>query len=121
MKITVEFKCPRGCHEQRIDFDSLDDLLCNLSESGWPICQECGSDTTHEIISKDVTSEYINVEELMFELGKVEDKRQVVVGCIRGVEICESLIVGVKSEKPDDDTVGVCWLKFRDDSSIHQT
>ncbi len=55
MKITVAFRCPDGCDEQRISFDNLDDLLGNLSESGWPICCECGKDTTHEIIPEEKT------------------------------------------------------------------
>ncbi len=124
MEITVAFRCPEGCDEQRINFDSLDDLLGNLSESGWPICCECGQDTTYEIVSSGETPQDMDVEGLINELCKVQDKRQVVAGCIRGVEVGESLIVGVSSEVPDEDDDldhrGVCWLQFRENSSIHQ-
>lgn len=120
MSIKVKFTCPRDCGDyQIVDYENLDELLGQLSESGWPICFECGEDTTHEIMSSGETTE-INVQELIDELNTVKDKRQIVAGCVRGIEVCESLIVGVSSEEPDDDTVGVCWLKFRDDSCIHE-
>ena len=124
MEITVAFRCPEGCDEQRITFDSLDDLLANLSDSGWPICCECGQDTTHEIVSPSEPLQDMDVQGLIDELNKVGDKRQVVAGCIRGVEVGESLIVGVSPEVPDEnddpDHRGVCWLQFRANSSIHE-
>lgn len=124
MKITVIFRCPQGCDEQNIDFDNLDNLLYSLSESGWPICRECGEDTTHEIVSSDETSEGVSVQGLIDELEKVKDKQQAVAGCIHGVEMGETLIVGVSSEIPDEphdpNEVCVCWLLFREDSSIHE-
>ena len=124
MEITVAFRCPEGCDEQRINFDSLDDLLCSLSESGWPICCECGQDTTHEIVSSNETARDMDVQRLIDELNKVKDKKQIVAGCVHGVEVGETLIVGVVSETPDEphdpNEVGVCWLLFREDSSIHK-
>lgn len=124
MKFTVKFECFRNgrkCSVQTIDYENLDDLLGSLAESGWPICCECGEDTSYTIIKFDEIVTDMNVEELIAELMKVEDKRQVVAGCIRGIEVGESLIVEVVSEEPDaNDDIGFCWLKFRENSSIHQ-
>lgn len=124
MKITVAFRCPEGCDKKISNYDSLDDLMRCFAASGWPICCECGVDTIHEIVSSDETMEGISVQGLIDELNKVKDKQQAVVGCIRGVEVGESLIVGVSSretyEDSDQDDIGLCWLLFRENSSIHE-
>ena len=71
MPIQVKFKCPRDCDDcQIVDYENLDELLVQLSESGWPICRECGEDTTHEITSSDETSESISVQGLIDESPK---------------------------------------------------
>ena len=66
----------------------------------------------------------LTVSELIISLQQVPNKQQIVSACIMGVEVSESLIVGVKSEIPDGndppDTLGVCWLTLPKESSVHQ-
>ena len=30
-------------------YGSFDELLCQIRDSGWPICTECGEELTHEV------------------------------------------------------------------------
>ncbi len=68
-------------------------------------------------------AEAITVQDLIDELQKVKDKRQVVAVCVMGVESKETLITGVKSEIPDEhddpDTIGLCWLMLPKNSFLH--
>ena len=68
-------------------------------------------------------SQEMTVEELIHKLQQVQDKRQVVGACLYGAEISETWIVDVVSEVPDEgddpESVGVCWLKIPEDSTVH--
>lgn len=47
-EIRVEFKCHECVEIQNFD-GSLEELLFNLRDSGWPICPECGEDMDMEV------------------------------------------------------------------------
>lgn len=65
----------------------------------------------------------MTVDDLIIALQKVKDGRQVVVACIMGVEVGETIITGVHPEIPDDnddaDHIGICWLHLPVESSVH--
>ena len=48
MKIDFQCKDHPGLETQAA-FDTIDDLLGSMIESGWPICAECGEDLQYEI------------------------------------------------------------------------
>lgn len=68
-------------------------------------------------------SKEMTVDELIHKLKQVKDKRQVVGACLYGAEISETWIVDVVSEVPDENddpgTIGVCWLKIPENSTVH--
>lgn len=66
----------------------------------------------------------MTVQELIDDLLLVKNKQQVVGACIHGIDIGETAIHSVYSEKPDKhdspDSIGVCWLRITPDSCLHE-
>lgn len=76
---------------------------------------------------QDNISDEMSVQDLIDELQKVPDKRQLVVACIRGVEVGETTITKVNADKPTAEDVkhhpeyiGVCWLMLPETSIVHE-
>lgn len=46
----IEFKCTK-CDELQMIEKKISDILSDICEAGWPICQECGDDMEANVAS----------------------------------------------------------------------
>lgn len=51
MMIKIKYTCKNDCKEPfYINYEDLNDLLSQIQQSGWPICDECADDLDFNVI-----------------------------------------------------------------------